>query len=88
MAVGGGEQPVEELEAGQLIKDGLESIPYLDMRLGNTAKETHCTIEKKGSSMKLLECLQDGGEKVKNGEGRGDRHLPLEEGQVFLPSKS
>ena len=26
--------------------------------------------------------------KVKNGEGRGDRHLPLEEGQVFLPSKS
>ena len=55
---------------------------------GNTAKETHCTIEKKTSSMKLLECLQDGGEKVKNGEGRGDRHLPLEEGQVFLPSKS
>ena len=37
--------------------------------------------------MKVLECLQDGGEKVKNGEGRGDRHLPLEEGQVFLPSK-
>ena len=39
------------------------------------------------SSMKLLECLQDGGEKVKNGEGRGDRHLPLEEGQVVLQSK-
>ena len=88
MAVGGGEQPVEELEAGQLIKDGLEFIPYKDMHLGKKTKEIFCTIEKKTSSMKLLECLQDGGEKVKNGEGRGDRHLPLEEGQVFLPSKS
>ena len=36
--------------------------------------------------MKLLECLEDGGKKVKNGEGRGDRHLPLEEGQVVLQS--
>ena len=87
MAVGGGEQPVEELEAGQLIKDGLEFIPYKDMRLGKKTKEIFCTIEKKTSSMKLLECLQDGGEKVKNSEGRGDRHLLLEEGQVVLPSK-
>ena len=87
MAVGGGEQLVEELEAGQLIKDGLELIPHKDTRLGKTTKEVLCTIEKKTSSMKLLECLQDGGEKVKNGEGRGDRHLPLEEGQVVLPSK-
>ena len=37
--------------------------------------------------MNLLECLQEGGEKVKNGEGRGDRHLTLEEGQVVLQSK-
>ena len=87
MAVGGGEQLVEELEARQLIKDGLEFIPYKDMCLGKTTKEIFCTIEKKTSSMKLLECLQDGGEKVKNGEGRGDRHLPLEEGQVVLQSK-
>ena len=87
MAVGGGEQLVEELEAGQLIKDGLELIPHKDTRLGKTTKEVLCTIEKKTSSMKLLECLQDGGEKVKNGEGRGDRHLLLEEGQVVLPSK-
>ena len=86
MAVGGGEQLVEELEAGQLIKDGLEFIPYKDMRLGKTTKEILCTIEKK-TSMNLLECLQEGGEKVKNGEGRGDRHLLLEEGQVFLPGK-
>ena len=86
MAVGGGEQPVEELEARQLIKDGLELIPHKDTRLGKTTKEILCTIEKK-TSMKVLECLQDGGEKVKNGEGRGDRHLPLEEGQVFLQSK-
>ena len=57
------------------------------MPLGKTTKEILCTIEKKTSSMKLLECLQDGGEKVKNGEGRGDRHLLLEEGQVFLPGK-
>ena len=86
MAVGGGEQLVEELEAGQLIKDGLELIPHKDTRLGKTTKEILCTIEKK-TSMKVLECLQDGGEKVKNGEGRGDRHLPLEEGQVVLQSK-
>ena len=38
MAVGGGEQLVEELEAGQLIKDGLEFIPYKDMRFGKTSK--------------------------------------------------
>ena len=87
MAVGGGEQPMEELEAGQLIKDGLEFIPFKDMCLGKATKKILCTIEKMTSSMELLECLQDGGEKVKNGEGRGDRHLPLEEGQVFLQSK-
>ena len=34
--------------------------------------------------VKLIECLQDGGEEVEDGEGGGDRHLPVEEGQVIL----
>ena len=32
----------------------------------------------------MFECLQDGGEEVEDGEGGGDRHLPVEEGQVIL----
>ena len=32
----------------------------------------------------MIECLQDGGEEVEDGEGGGDGHFPIEEGQVFL----
>ena len=47
VAVGGGEQPVEELEAGQLIKDGLEFIPYKDMRLGKQQKKFFVQLKRR-----------------------------------------